>query len=142
MSKDTVTVAEARALTRAAGGKFNARRTWVPELERWFSSAHEAEVAVTLRRRERAGEIRDLAFQVPFDLAIHGERICRYVADFCWLEPRTLAPWATGNPADDARVLWDVLVVGDAKAPPTRTAVYRIKAKLMRALHGVRIVEL
>lgn len=126
MSKDVVTPAELAALTTTAGGKYNARRTYVPELERWFASKHEAGCAVVLWRRQQAGEIRDLRFQVAYDLVVGAVKVTRYVADFVYRERIEGGWWMTR--------------VADAKG--FRTPVYKLKAKLMLALRGIEIVEL
>lgn len=145
MSKDEITPAQLGIrVGRFTTTKYRSRRTWVEELERWFASAHEAEVAVGLWRRQQAGEIRDLKFQVPYDLIVEDEKVCRYVADFVWRED---VPVVIENPyptADGGRVEaagWRQ-VVADAKSPPTRTALYRLKARLMKACWGITIVEL
>lgn len=76
-----------------------------------------------LQLRQRAGEISSLRGQVPFALVVNGELICQYVADFVYLDGAAT-------------------IVEDCKSPPTRKlAAYRIKAKLMQALHGLQIRE-
>jgi hypothetical protein len=87
-----------------------------------YASAAEARRAVELRAREMAGEIEGLGHQPAFDCVVNGVLVCRYVADFRYVERGSL-------------------VVEDVKSRPTRTAVYRLKAKLVRALFGVRIRE-
>lgn len=134
MRVDVVTVAELRRLVAARRTKFNSVRTWVPELDRWFASGHEAEQAVILLRRQQAGEVRDLAFQVAYPLDVADQVVCTYVADFVYDERRPDRDTAMG-PA------W-VHVVADAKSPPTRTAVYRLKKRLVRVCLGIDVVEL
>ena len=73
---------------------------------------------------EKAGAIRDLRRQVPFDLVVNGLLICRYVADAVYTD---VLP-------EGART-----VVEDTKG--YRTEMYRMKKKLMRAVHGVDILE-
>lgn len=83
------------------------------ELKRWED----------LKLMERAGEIRHLRRQVPFALVVSGVLVCTYVADFVY--------------EDGAAT-----IVEDHKSPPTRKlAAFRIKAKLMQALHGIQIRE-
>jgi hypothetical protein len=90
---------------------------------------------------QRAGEIRELQTQVPFELIPSQrepdtvgkrggikqgkciEKSCVYYADFVYKD-------ANGN-----------VVVEDAKSPATRTEAYRIKKKLMLWVHGIRIQE-
>lgn len=48
-----------------------------------------------------------------------------YVGDFSWRGPAPLAE----------------LVVEDVKSPATRTPVYRLKRKLVKAIHGIDVQE-
>lgn len=89
-----------------------------------FASKAEARRYGWLKIAERAGEIEKLECQPRFPLRVDGELICTYVADFRYVDRRTGLP-----------------VVEDVKSDPTRTPVYRIKAKLLKALHGITIVE-
>lgn len=76
-----------------------------------------------LQLRERAGEISQLRRQVVFDLIINGVLVCRYVADATYVES-------------------GATVVEDTKSEPTRKKRdYRIKRKLMHAIHGIEIRE-
>jgi hypothetical protein len=78
-----------------------------------------------LRMMERAGVIRNLMTQVPFQLSVNGHHICDYRADFVY----TVS--ATG-----------VEVVEDVKSPHSRTLPdYRLKFKLFRAIFGREIRE-
>jgi Protein of unknown function (DUF1064) len=85
-----------------------------------FASKREARRYGELLLRERAGEIVGLATQVPFDLLVNGIKVCRYVADFVYFEGERY-------------------VVEDSKG--CKTAVYRLKRKLMLAVHGIEIRE-
>lgn len=87
-----------------------------------FDSAKEAARYTELKMLERAGEIKDLQRQVKFSLDVNGFHICNYFADFSYLQ--------NGE-----------LVVEDSKSPASKTRAYRIKAKLMRALFGISILE-
>jgi hypothetical protein len=72
---------------------------------------------------ECAGEIRCLRRQVPFALVVSGVLVCTYIADFVY--------------EDGAAT-----IVEDCKSPPTRKlAAYRIKVKLMQAIHNIQIRE-
>lgn len=76
-----------------------------------------------LQLRERAGEITKLRRQVPFACVVNGILVCQYVADVVYEESAAL-------------------VVEDCKSEPTRKlAAYRIKAKLMAAIHGIQVRE-
>lgn len=78
-----------------------------------------------LELRQRAGEISDLRRQPVFDLLVNDVLVCRYVADAVYVEN------ATGSK-----------VVEDTKSEPTRKKRdYRIKVKLLRAIHGIEVRE-
>lgn len=85
-----------------------------------FPSRLEADVYVHLNARELAGEIRELRRQAPFAIVINGIHVCDYVADFVFKEKRRT-------------------VVVDAKG--VKTAIYRLKRKLMAAVHKVEVRE-
>lgn len=127
MRSTPTTLAEAAALMRPAGGKYRARRTWVEEIGRWFASQREADAAVALRRREQAGEVANVRYQVAYPLRVNGGLICTYVADFVYDEA------VPGRGYSEK-------IVADAKGFPTPA--YRIKKRLMLAVYGIPIVEL
>lgn len=83
-----------------------------------FASKAELKRWLDLKNLERAGVIKGLQRQVSFTLAHNGVMLCKYVADFVYTE--------NGKP-----------IVEDVKgfAPP----IFRLKAKLMKAFHGVDI---
>lgn len=89
-----------------------------------FDSGREAARYVALRRDEERGRIRNLKLQYVFPIVIDGVRICDYEADFHYEEFRN-GRWH--------------LVVEDAKGK--QTDVYRIKKKLMKAVHGIDVKE-
>lgn len=105
--------------------KFGAVKTEVDGIT--FDSKAEARYYGQLRLLERAGEIRSLRLQVPFELApavVLGGRkrpALRYLADFVY-ETQT-----------------GVTVVADVKGAITES--YRIKRHLMKALHGIEVQE-
>jgi hypothetical protein len=105
-----------KALSRS---KYGNKRT--PVGDRMFDSKGEAGRAMELRILEKAGHIRDLAFQVSFPLEVNGMLVCRYKADFAY------------TCADG------VNVVEDFKG--YRTPEYALKAKLFRAIYGFPILE-
>lgn len=85
---------------------------------------------VLLRQRERDGEIRNLRRQVTYRFEINGHRICKYVPDFVY---EVFGEELPG--------LWTT-VVEDVKSPITRkNRAYRIKVKLMAAIHGIQVRE-
>ena len=88
---------------------------------RTFASKKEARRAAALILMERAGKIRGLEFQVSYQLTVNGTKIGKYIADFVYTDERGRE------------------VVEDAKG--VLTPVYRLKKKLMRAIHGIEIQE-
>ena len=103
----------------ARRSKYGNQATYVDG--RRFSSKREAARYQTLRLLELAGEIRALECQPRYPLVVAGVKVGTYVADFVY---------ATAEGA---------LVVEDAKG--VRTPVYRLKAKLLRALYGHEVRE-
>ena len=91
-----------------------------------FDSEKEMRRWQDLRLLERAGAILNLQRQVSFDLyGANGERVARYVADFTYRDLRI-----------------GKYIVEDVKSPMTRKLpIYRLKAKLMIAVHGLRVLE-
>lgn len=76
-----------------------------------------------LELREKAGEISQLRRQVPYALVVNDVLVCQYIADAVYLEGAAT-------------------IVEDCKSPPTRAKPeYRIKLKLMQAIHGLQIRE-
>lgn len=97
-----------------------------------FDSGLEARRYTELELLQKAGRIRNLQRQVPFDLIVNGEHICTYIAD---------AVYETMLYRDTCAEQW-VRHVEDTKSPPTRRKPeYRLKAKLMKACHGIEIRE-
>ncbi len=87
-----------------------------------FASKREAEQYTELKLQLLAGEISELELQKRFSLDVNGIHICDYVADFVY---RRMSE----------------LVVEDVKSAATITHIYKIKKKLMLALHSIRIRE-
>jgi hypothetical protein len=109
-------------VTRLAGYRKYLNKSWdVDGIV--FQSKHEADRYKVLRALEVAGTITDLRLQVPLHCLVNGLLVCDYIADFCWLE----------NGAQH---------VGDAKSDGTRTALYKLKKKLVRACLEIEIEEL
>lgn len=109
---------------RKKPSKYRNVRTFVDGIG--FHSKREAEAWTYLKRRENAGEIRDLRRQVAFQLFGSTENgkqvspICIYIADFTYTETKT------GR-----------YVVADAKG--CVTALFRLKAKMLKASHGIDV---
>jgi acyl-CoA thioesterase FadM len=85
-----------------------------------FHSRREAKRFRELRVMVRVGEITGLRLQVSFKLVVNGVLVCRYRADFVYVER-------------------GVRVVEDCKG--FRTREYEIKKRLMRAVWGIEIRE-
>lgn len=104
--------------------KFRAIPTTVDNIR--FSSKKEAKRYQELKILEKAGAVSDLRLQVPYELAVNGMKICKYVADFVY----------QGWDYDDKT--W-FTVIEDCKG--YKTPEYKLKAKLMKAVHGIEILE-
>jgi hypothetical protein len=89
-----------------------------------FDSRKEANRYQELLWMEAAGLIVGLECQPRYDLAVNGQSLGFYKGDFRYKDV------ATGRS-----------ITEDVKSPATRTAVYRLKKKLVKALYGVEIVE-
>jgi hypothetical protein len=98
--------------------KFGNKPTVVDGIK--FPSKKEAARWMQLKLLERAGAIRDLTRQVRYTLAVNGIKVCDYIADFVYTDGRQQ-------------------FVEDTKG--FRTAEYKLKAKLMKACHGIEILE-
>ncbi len=110
------------ALRRPRGAKYHNVPT-VVDGER-FDSKREADRYRSLKDDLTAGRIRDLEIHPRFPLVVHGESCGDYVADFSYLT-------RDGQP-----------VVEDVKSAATRKLpTYRLKAKLLWALYGLRVTE-
>jgi Protein of unknown function (DUF1064) len=117
--------------------KYRAIRTVVDGIS--FASKKEARRYSELKLMEKAGEIARLKWQVPFDLKVNSVKICRYVADFTYDQ---IVGYNPGGPTDsplDSPFEVVVRVVEDTKG--FRTPLYRLKARLMDALYGIKILE-
>jgi hypothetical protein len=104
-------------------GKFNN----VPKRCRQGKTHHstlEAAWCDALHMREAAGDIKKLVAhpQPRYHLDIDGVHICTYIPDFAWEE------------------LDGTEVVADAKGIVTTE--YKLKARLMLAIHGIEVLEL
>jgi hypothetical protein len=86
-----------------------------------FDSKREAARYVELKLLQQAGEIQDLLLQPSFDLRVDGGKVIgRYFADF---------KYRAGN-----RV-----IIEDVKG--VKTDVYRLKKKIVEAVHHIQITE-
>ena len=88
-----------------------------------FDSRWESQRYLYLKSLERAGTVKDLELQVKFPIVINGEKICSYIADFRYKRQNQQDEW------------YDI--VEDAKG--VETPEFKLKKKLMKAVHGVEI---
>ena len=100
--------------------KYNAVPTEVDGIR--FHSAKEARRYSELLLMVKADEIKDLRLQVKYSLDVNGVHICNYFADFVYYDFK-----------------FSKEIVEDSKG--MRTKEYKLKAKLMKACHGIEIFE-
>ena len=89
-----------------------------------FDSKKEAKRYQELELLERAGLISSVELQPRYDLIVNNHKLSFYRADFRYREVTT-----------------DAVIVEDVKSPATRTPVYQLKNKLMKALYSIEIRE-
>ena len=98
---------------------------------RTFDSIIERDRYIFLQDAQRRGEIQNLRCQVSFDIDVNGEHCCKYVADFVYTKEyrRPLGGHVQESVVEDVKGM--------------ATAMFKLKAKLMRAVHGidVRVVK-
>lgn len=101
-------------------GKYRAKPTTVDGVR--FASKREATRYCVLKLYQRAGSIADLELQPRFPLVVNGQLVCTYVADFRYFDVGT-----------------NRVIVEDSKG--FRTPAYKIKKKLLAAIHGIEVLE-
>jgi hypothetical protein len=89
---------------------------------KFFASKKEARRYRELLLLERGGIIADLETQPVFDLDVNGIHIARYIADFRYRDLER-----------------GCIVVEDVKG--VRTEIYKLKARLLKAIHGIEVEE-
>lgn len=94
-----------------------------------FDSKKEAKRYSELKLMEKAKLITKIDIHPRFRLEVNGEKICDYVADFGYL---------VRSGENDEKMEYR-LAIEDVKG--VKTAVYRIKKKLMKACLGIEVVE-
>ena len=102
---------------RKRQGKYGAIPTVVDGIR--FASKKEAARYIYLNGLQTAGKITNLECHPPFELAIEGKKICKYIADFRYLD-------ANG-----------VTHIEDVKG--VVTPVFRLKAKLMKIILNIDV---
>lgn len=121
--RPTLSVVSQKPGNKSKGNKYGAKKSG------GYDSKHEHERALHLQVLQQAGKIKCLREQVKYELipsqrGMDGkvkERAITYIADFVYID-------------ENGRE-----VVEDAKG--MKTAVYIMKRKLMRFVHGIVIVE-
>ncbi len=98
--------------------KYGSKKTVVDGIV--FDSSLEAKRYSQLKLWERAKIITNLRLQVPYDLIVNGIMIAKYIADFVYEKD-------------------GVEVTEDSKG--FLTTEYRLKKKLMKAIHNIDIFE-
>jgi len=86
-----------------------------------FDSKAEGARYIELKRQQEAALVFNLQCQVRYSIDVSGIHICDYVADFVYID------------IDGNRIVEDVKGV--------RTRDYSMKAKLMKAVHGITVRE-
>lgn len=101
--------------------KYGAKKTTIGNLK--FDSKKESYRYQQLEILQKAGKISELELQKVYKLTVNGQLICKYIADFEYLDH------AIGQ-----------YVTEDAKGgSATITPAFRIKAKLMKALYDIDV---
>lgn len=101
--------------------KYGAVRTELDGIK--FASKAEAKRYAFLKLRMRAKEITGLECHPAYDLTVNGHKIGVYTADFRYVE--------NGE-----------TIVEDVKGGPTATTDYKLRAKLLFALTGIKVREI
>jgi hypothetical protein len=86
-----------------------------------FDSKKEASRYLTLKLLEQLGEITNLELQPKYEFKLNNTKICTYRADFRYKDKG------------------GEVIVEDVKG--YKTSMYRLKARLMLAFHGITIKE-
>ena len=86
-----------------------------------FDSKKEASRYLDFRLLEQLGEIENLELQPKYEFALNGQKICTYRADFRYKEKN------------------GTLIDEDVKG--FKTSMYNLKARMMKAFHGITVKE-
>lgn len=138
LSKNKISIQEYNELIKKSKTKKNdkhkygAKQTEVDNIR--FDSKWEAKRYCELKILEKNKQIVDLKLQLPFSLDINNIKICNYIADFVYkINSKELK-----NELKDF-LFQDNLIIEDAKG--FITPEYKLKKKLMKAVHGINIFE-
>jgi hypothetical protein len=121
---DRVSLSDYREMKSSTGAnkpkrsKYGAKKASIDGIT--FDSTLEANRYSQLRLLEKARVISDLRLQVPYELIVNNILVAKYVADFVYFKDGTE-------------------VVEDSKG--FLTTEYRLKKKLMKAIHDIDIYE-
>lgn len=115
-----------KAPAKAKKSKYGNKR--VEYMGKSFDSVGERDRYIFLLDAQRRGLIEGLKCQVSFRLIVNDVLICRYIADFVYVQKIDLGGGYKFNTVD---------VIEDFKG--MKTAVYKLKEKLMLACHGIKI---
>ena len=84
-----------------------------------FDSKKEANRYCQLKLLAKAGTISELELQPKFDLVVNGFKICTYIADFRYIKDNKI-------------------IIEDVKGVQTQE--FKLKKKLMKAVHGIDVL--
>lgn len=94
----------------------------------------------------RNGLIVKLEVHPKFDIAVNGEMICSYIADFAYLVSVKVAACDKTYVFDGKnvfeKVVEDTKGIDERTGWDTRTDVYKLKKRLMVAVHGIEVKEI
>lgn len=110
------------ARMEAMVNKYNNKKTTLDGIT--FDSKKEAKRYSELLLLQRAREIELLRLQPEYELIVNGTKVGKYIADFAYVDT-------------DGREVVEDVKGGNA----TKTAVYRLKKKLVKALYGIEVQE-
>jgi len=111
-----------QAIGQTKAAKYRNQKTEYQGIQ--FDSRKEAARYQELLWMRTAGVICNIELQPRYDLIVNGQKLGFYRGDFRY-----------------EVVAIGTLVTEDVKSPATKTAVYQLKKKLVKALYGVEIVE-
>lgn len=110
------TIAQLNKLKGSGKSKYRNQKTIIEGIQ--FDSKKEAARYKDLVLLVKAGKISELQLQQTFPIVVNGKKVCKYIADFTYIE--------NGK-----------LVVEDTKG--MRTPLFKLKAKLFEAIYGYKI---
>lgn len=124
--QQTITIDQLRASMTTKKGRQPKYRNQIVVVDGvTFHSKKEASQFGLLKIMEKNGTIRDLQRQVRYDFIINGHKVGHYTADMEYTDV------ASGNK-----------ITVDVKSPVTRLEqAYRLRVRLLKAIHGVTITE-